>query len=90
VAKKTPSPCIDVCKFKRSGPAGAHCIGCSMTKAQKKAFKALKRDDQRAAFVAMLQAQQRVMGKFGAWLPAYRRKCLKKGTTVPGSTRGAA
>jgi len=90
VAKKTPSPCIDVCKFKRPGLAGAHCIGCSMTKAQKKAFKALEKDDQRAAFIAMLRAQQSVMGKFSAWTAAYRRKCLKKGAPVPETARDAA
>ena len=38
MSKKTPSPCIDVCKFRREG----HCIGCSMTKAQKSMFKKLK------------------------------------------------
>lgn len=32
--KKSPSPCIDVCKFKLAG----HGIGCSMTGARKKAF----------------------------------------------------
>ena len=30
MAKKLPSPCIDVCKFRRAG----HCIGCSMTKSR--------------------------------------------------------
>ena len=34
---KILSPCIDICKFKREG----HCIGCSMTKAQKSTFKAV-------------------------------------------------
>ncbi|MEM6670690.1 MAG: DUF1289 domain-containing protein, partial [Pseudomonadota bacterium] len=29
MSEKLPSPCIDVCKFRRAG----HCIGCSMTKA---------------------------------------------------------
>jgi predicted Fe-S protein YdhL (DUF1289 family) len=90
VAKKTPSPCIDVCKFKRPGPAGRHCIGCSMTKAQKKMFKGLKKEDQRIAFVAMLRAQQAVMGKFGAWTAAYRRKCLKKGAAEPDAVRDVA
>ena len=71
---KTPSPCIDVCKFKRKG----HCIGCSMTKAQKKLFKALKSDAHRAAFVEMLTAQQDSMGKYSHWAPAYVRKFKKK------------
>lgn len=71
---KTPSPCIDVCKFRREG----HCIGCSMTKDQKKLFKALKSDRHRAAFVKMLVAQQTVMGRFRHWAPAYLKKCRKK------------
>lgn len=71
---KTPSPCIDVCKFKRGG----HCIGCSMTKAQKSMFKALKKDTHRAAFVEMLIGQQSRLGKYRHWAPEYMRKCLKK------------
>ncbi|KJZ17899.1 DUF1289 domain-containing protein [Loktanella sp. S4079] len=76
---KTPSPCIDVCKFKREG----HCIGCSMTKAQKSIFKKLKKEDQRAGFVKMLMAQQDVMGKYAGWKIAYARKCNKKGAEAP-------
>lgn len=76
---KVPSPCIDVCKFRRAG----HCIGCSMTKPQKKMFKALKKPDQQAAFVDMLTHQQANLGKYGHWAPAYARKCLKKGARPP-------
>ncbi|MEO1222291.1 MAG: DUF1289 domain-containing protein [Pseudomonadota bacterium] len=71
---KTPSPCIDVCKFKRQG----HCIGCSMTKAQKELFKQLKKNSYREAFVTMLVGQQSRLGKYGHWTPGYLRKCLKK------------
>ena len=71
---KTPSPCIDVCKFKREG----HCIGCSMTKAQKSLFKELKKDKHREAFVEMLVAQQSALGRYSHWAPVYRRKCQKK------------
>lgn len=74
---KTPSPCIDVCKFKRQG----HCIGCSMTKAQKSMFKKLKKEKHRAAFVQMLVAQQKNMGKYSHWTPQYLRKCAKKNVT---------
>jgi predicted Fe-S protein YdhL (DUF1289 family) len=73
-----PSPCIDVCKFKRKG----HCIGCSMTKAQKDAFKGLPQGE-RPAFIAMLVAQQSMLGKYRAWAAAYRRKCAKKGVPCP-------
>ena len=80
---KQPSPCIDVCKFRRNGPAGSHCIGCSMTKTQKKLFKALKKSDQQSAFVQMLQIQQAHMGKYRHWTVAYARKCAKKGVRPP-------
>lgn len=72
---KLPSPCIDVCKFKREG----HCIGCSMTKAQKKHFKSLEKNKHRETFVAMLVDQQTRMGKYKAWPIAYAKKCAKKG-----------
>lgn len=90
MARKTPSPCIDVCKFRRPGPAGRHCIGCSMTKAQKKMFKSLRKEDHRTAFIAMLRAQQLQMGKYSAWLPAYFRRCLKKGAKPPQRLSDAA
>ncbi|MFN3208336.1 MAG: DUF1289 domain-containing protein [Roseovarius sp.] len=75
---KVPSPCIDVCKFKRAG----HCIGCSMTKAQKSAFKQMKNDKQREAFVELLTAQQTVMGRYKHWEGAYAKKCRKKKVTL--------
>lgn len=71
---KLPSPCIDVCKFKREG----HCIGCSMTKAQKSMFKGLKKEAQRRGFVTMLTAQQAQLGKYSHWDLAYRKKLAKK------------
>lgn len=76
---KLPSPCIDVCKFRRGG----HCIGCSMTKAQKKMFKALKRPEHREAFVEMLMHQQGGLGRYSHWLPSYEKKCRKKGVRPP-------
>lgn len=83
---KTPSPCIDVCKFKREG----HCIGCSMTKAQKSMFKQLKTNEHREAFVEMLVGQQSMMGKYTHWAPKYMRKCLKKKTKPVAAARGVA
>ena len=71
---KTPSPCIDVCKFKREG----HCLGCSMTKAQKSLFKGLRKDAYRQGFVKMLIAQQDIMGKYSHWKLAYRKKLKRK------------
>jgi predicted Fe-S protein YdhL (DUF1289 family) len=78
MSKKTPSPCIDVCKFRREG----HCIGCSMTKAQKKLFKSIKKPEHQEAFVQMLIAQQTQMGRFTHWEPAYLKKLKKKKAKV--------
>lgn len=50
-----------------------------MTKTQKKMFKTLKRADHQAAFVDFLVLQQRDMGKYSHWSPAYAKKCKKKG-----------
>lgn len=76
---KVISPCIDVCKFKREG----HCLGCSMTKQQKKSYKRLEKKRQRRLFVQELFAQQQRLGKYRHWLLAYRRKCAKKGVDCP-------
>lgn len=81
---RIPSPCIDVCKFRRPGADGErHCIGCSMTRDQKRALKALKKDPQRRAFISLLMAQQAVMGRYGHWLEAYAKRCRKKGVAAP-------
>ncbi|MEM9972360.1 MAG: DUF1289 domain-containing protein [Pseudomonadota bacterium] len=76
---KVPSPCLDVCKFRREG----HCIACSMTKAQKKIFKKLKKAPEREAFIELIQHQQASMGRYDAWPKLYARKCRKKGVNVP-------
>lgn len=75
---KLPSPCIDVCKYRRGG----HCIACAMTKPQKKLFKSLK-GKHRPAFVAMLINQQRALGGYTFWPRKYRRKCEAKGVVPP-------
>ncbi|KIT16330.1 DUF1289 domain-containing protein [Jannaschia aquimarina] len=85
---KTPSPCIDVCKFRRPGPAGSHCIGCSMTKEQKKISKRVK-GKAREAFVALVVSQQKVMGRYDHWRGAYLKRCLKKGARAPEIVRKA-
>ena len=86
---KTQSPCIGVCKFKRPGPAGAHCIGCSMTKGQKKLGKRARGPAEAEGFVAAIVAQQEAMGRFRHWRPAYLKRCLKKGRPVPEAVRRA-
>ena len=80
MGEKLPSPCIDVCKYRNKG----HCIACSMTKLQKKAFKRQSGAKARAAFVRMLIAQQEALGRYTAWAHVYRRKCAKKGIDAPG------
>jgi predicted Fe-S protein YdhL (DUF1289 family) len=83
---KLQSPCIGVCKFKRDH----HCIGCSMTKDQKAIYKSLEKDKDREGFVKMLIGQQSHMGQYTHWLPAYLRKCLKKGSRPAKVVRKAA
>ncbi|MEM7776709.1 MAG: DUF1289 domain-containing protein [Pseudomonadota bacterium] len=77
--KKVPSPCIDVCKFKRKG----HCIGCGMSKKQKKAFKSLSSRKKKLAFLRDLMVQQDELGGFPVWPRAYRKRCAKKGRPCP-------
>ena len=79
---KTQSPCIGVCKFKRPGPAGAHCIGCSMTKAQKKLAKRAKGPAEAEGMVALVLAQQAAMGRYAHWRAAYLKRCLRRGRPV--------
>ncbi|MEM6727980.1 MAG: DUF1289 domain-containing protein [Pseudomonadota bacterium] len=74
MTKKIPSPCVSVCKFKREG----HCIACSMTKPQKKIFKKLKKNEERAAFIEMLEYQQVQLGRYDAWPILYAKKLEKK------------
>ena len=76
---KIHSPCIDVCKFRREG----HCIGCSMTKAQKSMFKTLKKETHQRAFLDLLVHQQNDMGKYRHWTEACRKRCDKKGVKPP-------
>jgi hypothetical protein len=49
-----------------------------MTKPQKSAFKALKKNAHRAAFVQLVVAQQSIMGRYGHWEDAYAKRCRKK------------
>jgi hypothetical protein len=86
---KVQSACIDVCKFRRPGPAGEHCIGCSMTKEQKKICKGLKKPAAAEAYLALVMAQQAQMGRYGHWRAAYLKRCLKKGRRVPEALREA-
>ncbi len=72
---KIPSPCIDVCKYKFK----KDCIGCSMTKHQKKLFKKLKSSENKKKFIKLIYNQQKIFGKFKHWEKIYQKKCNKKG-----------
>lgn len=54
-----------------------------MTKPQKKQFKKLSGAKERRNFVSALYAQQQNLGKYRHWLPAYLKKCAKKGVKAP-------
>ncbi len=84
---KLASPCIGVCTFRRPGPAGRHCIACSMTKAQRGIAKAIRKPAAMAGFVALVMAQQAMMGRYAQWRPAYLRRSMKKGRTIPDVAR---
>ena len=85
---KVASPCIGVCTFRRSGPAGSHCIACSMTKAQKKLSKRARRPAEAEAMLALVMAQQAVMGRYDHWRGAYLERAARKGRAVPPALRG--
>lgn len=76
---KTPTPCIDVCKFKLRG----HCIGCGMTRAQKSMVKQCDDEGRRAFLGEVLAQQQALGGKYRGWPSAYRRKCEERGLACP-------
>ncbi len=71
---KNYSPCIDVCKYRDDG----HCIGCSMTKNQKKISKSLKSKDKQLAFEGLVKMQQEQLGGFEAWEKAHKQRYRDK------------
>lgn len=79
MSKQVPSPCVDVCKFK----LGGRCIGCAMTKKQKKRFKSLKDRDEKLDFIAGLVEEQKTLGRHDYWRKVYLKKCTKKGIKPP-------
>ena len=76
---KAPSPCISVCKFRGDGT----CIGCSMTRREKKRFKRLKTKPKKKAFFEELVARLTELGRLSRWERVYRRKCLRKARPCP-------
>jgi len=64
---KSYSPCVKVCKYREDG----HCLGCSMTKTQKKISKKLKSKDTQMAFVELVRVQQAYLGGYEDWEQAH-------------------
>ena len=71
---KIPSPCIDVCKYKLNN----HCIGCSMTKSQKRIYKKLKNLEKKKKYIKLILKQQKDLGKFKHWEKIYQKKMSKE------------
>jgi len=75
-----PSPCVDVCKYKRAG----RCVGCMMTKMEKDSFPHSGSAERKKAFFDALLARLRAEHKNPAfWAIAYRRKCQMEGVPCP-------
>ncbi|KQT88191.1 DUF1289 domain-containing protein [Aurantimonas sp. Leaf443] len=75
-----PSPCVDVCKYKRQG----RCIGCSMTKEEKQAFPNSGGPEAKRAFIEGLMTRLAEATRNPAfWAMSYRRKCEKDGVPCP-------
>ena len=60
---KPYNPCVKICKYREDG----HCVGCSMTKTQKKISKRLKSKDTKAAFLRLIRMQQNCLGGYEDW-----------------------
>ena len=75
-----PSPCVDVCKYKRAG----RCVGCMMTKAEKDSFPRSGSAEAKKAFFDGLMERLRSEHKNPAfWAIAYKRKCEREGVPCP-------
>lgn len=74
MGRKIASPCVGICKYKLDSA----CVGCGMTKSDKKKFKKLDGKKKKLKFVAALRGKQDSLGIAARWLKLYRRKCEKK------------
>lgn len=75
-----PSPCVDVCKYKRAG----RCVGCMMTKAEKDSFPRSGSAEAKKSFFDGLMERLRSEHKNPAfWAIAYKRKCEREGVPCP-------
>ena len=77
---RVPSPCVDVCKYKRQG----RCIGCSMTKMEKDSFPRHGGGAAKRAFIEGLIGRLAESTRNpGFWIMSYRRKCEMEGVECP-------
>ena len=74
-----PTPCVGVCKFDGDG----RCLGCAMTKREKKACKRLRGKSQKRPFFELLVARLGDLGRLQYWSKMYRRKCERKEAACP-------
>ena len=79
MSKKIASPCVGICKYRLAGA----CVGCGMSKKQKKGFKRLDGKKKKLRFLARLLEQQEPLGVRERWIKLYRRKCAKKDMPCP-------
>ena len=81
-----PTPCVGVCKF----DGGGSCLGCAMTKREKKASKRLRGKSRKRPFFALLVARLEQLGRLRYWSKMYRRKCERKECACPLDKLGIA
>ncbi len=74
-----PTPCVGVCKFDGDGC----CVGCAMTKTERKACKRLRGKSRKRPFFELLIARLGDLGRLRYWSKMYRRKCERKGAECP-------
>lgn len=74
-----PRPCVGVCKF--DGEGG--CVGCSMTKREKKSSKKLRGKSRKRPFFELLVGRLAELRRLRYWSKMYRRKCARKGARCP-------
>ena len=81
-----PTPCVGVCKFDGEG----RCVGCAMTKREKKTCKKLRRKTQKRPFFQLLVVRLSGLRRLRYWSRMYRRKCDRKGVSCPLDKLGVA
>ena len=75
-----PSPCVDVCKYKRQG----RCVGCSMTREEKQSFPQHGSGAAKKDFIEGLIGRLAESTRNPAfWVMSYKRKCAIEGVECP-------